>query len=211
MANPKVSSGSRTAPSILAAAPWAPVARTTSDDRNTSPLVSTPTTVPFSMTGSASAPKRTSAPAAMAMSNRWLSNLCRGHTAPWLGKRSVVGHANSRCFLPAIMRNPSMRWATEWSMPNSSSAPMARGVSPSPHTLSRPCGPFSHSTTLRPARAAEIAAAEPPGPPPMMAMSNGMCRACHAVFGIAKAGDPPSRSHVTSRRMTTRSLVGAGS
>ena len=67
-------------------------------------------------------------------------------------------------------------------MPSSFSAAMARGVSPSPHTLSRPYGPFSHNTTRRPARAAEIAAAEPPGPPPMMAMSNCMTRAFHARF-----------------------------
>ena len=57
------------------------------------------------------------------------------------------------------------------SMSSSFNAAMARGVSPSPQTLSRPNGPFSNTTTRNPARAARSAVAAPPGPPPMTAMS----------------------------------------
>ena len=55
-------------------------------------------------------------------------------------RRSSAGR---RCGAPRRGR-PSAR----------SSAATARGVRPSPHTLSRPCGPFSNTVTLTPARAA---------------------------------------------------------
>ena len=47
---------------------------------------------------------------------------------------------------------------------SSFSAATARGVRPSPQTLSRPCGPFSKTVTFSPARAATIAAADAAGP-----------------------------------------------
>ena len=103
-------------------------------------------------TTSPSVSNRTSAPAAAAASISAASSLRRGHTAPWLGKRLPgLPHGSSRTCLPAIMRSPSMWWAPSSGMPSSSSAATARGVSPSPQTLSRPCGPFSSTTTGRPA------------------------------------------------------------
>ena len=70
IARPKVSFGSRTAPSIFAAAPWAPDANTTNDARISSAPTTTPTARPSSISGSASLSKRTSAPAAIATSSR---------------------------------------------------------------------------------------------------------------------------------------------
>jgi hypothetical protein len=64
-----------------------------------------------------------------------------------------------------------MWWASSSGIFSSFNAPTARGVRPSPQTLSRPWTPFSNTTTLAPDRAAWIAVAAPAGPAPITAMS----------------------------------------
>src|SRR4051812_42272597 len=57
-------------------------------------------------------------------------------------------------------------------MPSRISCRVARGVSPSPHTLSRGNTLFSSSETCRPRRARWVAVAEPAGPAPTTTTSD---------------------------------------
>lgn len=68
-------------------------------------------------------------------------------------------------------------------MPSWRNAPTARGVSPSPHALSRPYAARSNTATSAPRRAAAMAAAAPAGPAPITAMSQ---------VGTAVNGTAPS-------------------
>ena len=99
--------------------------------------------------------KRTSAPASTAASINAASSRRRGHTAPCAEAETVVtlglGHGSSRT-LPAGDHPQAVDAVGASSgIFNSSSAATARGVRPSPHTLSRPYGPFSNTTTRAPA------------------------------------------------------------
>ncbi|SKU00685.1 Uncharacterised protein [Mycobacteroides abscessus subsp. abscessus] len=59
--------------------------------------------------------------------------------------------------------------------PSNSSCSTARGVSPSPHVLSRGNTAESTRTTSRPERAAHAAAADPAGPAPTTTRSAEVC------------------------------------
>ena len=105
MARPKGSESTRSAPSMRAAAPGAPVASTTKSAGQRPPpwAPSTPTTVPSSArAGMTSVSHTISAPAASAASTRCLSSARRGHTAPWGPNRLLAGHDSSR---PCVSRD----------------------------------------------------------------------------------------------------------
>ena len=116
--------------------------------------------------------RRISAPASSAASISAASRRRRGHTAPWAGNRSVAGQSSSRRCRAGDHPQPvdAMR-VGHVDRRARSSAPTARGVRPSPQTLSRPYGALLEHDHRAPARAARIAAAAPAGPPPITARS----------------------------------------
>ena len=122
-------------------APCAPAARTVSGASNARTAGVTPVTRSPSSTGSASAPE---AHLGAGLDRRGRSGACRtaGAATPRRGPgsgRSSARRARGSC-VPAIIRSPSMRWAPAQVDRRDRQRGDRRGVRPSPHTLSRPCG-----------------------------------------------------------------------
>ena len=112
------------------------------------------------------------APDAAAVRAIVASNTRRDAVAPQAGQSSSSGHGSSITVCPPWMRSPfcvaqpSARPVASSTSPRSSSSRTTRGVSPSPHTLSRGTVSLSIRITSRPRRARCAAAAAPPGPAP---------------------------------------------
>src|SRR5690349_10191306 len=127
---------------------------------------------PSRRTSNARCPSTATAPALIAVVRRWSSSSVRATAEPQSGS-DPPGQGSSRVWPKPCARKP---WFTVWarsqsSRPSRCSSPIARGVSPSPHVLSRGNTAASTSTTSAPARAAHAAAADPAGPAPTTSTS----------------------------------------
>ena len=114
---------------------------------------------PSMRTPTARAPSIASAPALIAVVRRWSSSSVRATAEPQAG-RVPPGQGSSSVWPNPWARSP---WLTAWarsqsSSPSFCSSPIARGVSPSPHVLSRGNTAASASSTSYPPA--------PPTPPP---------------------------------------------
>ena len=193
IARPNGSSGTRSAPSIRATAPWAPGG----DDREVGadrPTVGDDAGDPAALDDrlGLGARTRTSAPASAAASIR-----C-GIEPTTRPDGTVVGEpvgGRPVEFADLLPGDHPQSVGSDGRRRAGSSARRARrprgASSPSPHTLSRPCAPFSNITTRAPPRAARMAAAAPAGPAPMIAMSTRSdCTAprCRKSDGKARSG-----------------------
>ena len=104
------------------------------------------------------------------------------------------GHGSSRVWPKPCARSP---WLTVWarsqsSSPSRCSSPIARGVRPSPHVLSRGKTCASTSTVSSPARALQAAAADPAGPAPTTRTS--------VAWGWSPGDSPPWPQRRRNRR-----------
>ena len=122
---------------------------------------------PSMRTSTARAPSRASAPLLMATVRRWSSSSVRATADPHAGRPlpGSDGQGSSSVWPKPCARSP---WLTVWarsqsSRPSFCSSPIARGVSPSPHVLSRGKTAASTRTVSSPARALHAAAADPAG------------------------------------------------
>ena len=97
--------------------------------------------------------------------------------------REPPGHGSSRVWPKPWARRPSLTVCerSQSSRPSFCISPIARGVRPSPHVLSRGKVAASTSTTSSPARAAQAAAADPAGPAPTTRTSAEVGRAEEVV------------------------------
>ena len=123
---------------------------------------------PSLRTSTARAPSTASAPALIATVRRWSSSSVRATAEPQAGRRAARPRQQQR-LAEAVRPQPVVDGVGAQPVargPSRCSSPIARGVSPSPHVLSRGKTAASTSTTSSPARALHAAAADPAGPAP---------------------------------------------
>ena len=204
-ATPKTVSRCHCRPSCLPSEERTPSATTSLSQRISSPPSNTTevTALPRRSTPTALAPSTIAAPDSTATRRIRSSSSALGTALPTTGS-DPPGHSSCSSCPNPDNRSPrfSARPRVHSPSPSRSSSAMARGVRPSPHVLSRGKVAESARITLRPARAAHAAAADPAGPAPMTRTSVDRGEVTHPVKQRCRRGICSGLGHLPSARHT---------